>query len=114
MPYIKTRVSVSLTENQSETLKSELGKIIEIIPGKTESWLMVDLEDNCRLYFKGNQEAATAYVKVEVFGQVEREYCEKMTEAICNLLSQELQISPDRTYITYEGIKDWGWNGINF
>lgn len=114
MPYIKTRVSVSLTEKQSETLKSELGKIIEIIPGKTESWLMVDLEDNCRLYFKGNQEAATAYVKVEVFGQVEREYCEKMTEAICNLLFQELQISPDRTYITYEGIKDWGWNGINF
>lgn len=114
MPYIKARVSVDLTEAQEESMKSELGKIIEIIPGKSEDWLMVDLEDSCHLYFKGNQDQPAAYVKVEVFGAVERQTCVNMTQAICKLMETQVRIPQDRIYVTYESIKDWGWNGTNF
>lgn len=114
MPYMKARISNSITPGQEENLKSRLGKIIELIPGKTESWLMVDIEDNCHLYFKGNQNAPSAYIKVEVFGQVEAVHCQKMTAAICSLFEEEVRIPSDRIYITYEGISDWGWNGNNF
>ena len=54
--------------------KNRLGQIITQIPGKSEEFLMIELEDNCRLYFGGNQDGPTAYVKVEVFGSLSDEY----------------------------------------
>ena len=53
MPFINSKVSVALTDTQKEELKTELGKAITLIPGKSESWLMLGFEDNYSLYFKG-------------------------------------------------------------
>ena len=41
MPFINSKVSVKTTEKQQKELKTRLGKAISIIPGKSESWLMV-------------------------------------------------------------------------
>ena len=37
-----------------------------------------------------------------------------MTEALTDILREELEIAPDRIYITYQEIGTWGWNGGNF
>lgn len=41
MPFIDSKVTVSLSENQKESLKDELGKIIDEIPGKSQKFLML-------------------------------------------------------------------------
>ena len=41
MPCIQTKVSVKMTEQQEKTIKTELGKAISLIPGKSENWLML-------------------------------------------------------------------------
>ena len=49
MPFINSKVSVPLTDSEKETLKGKLGQAISLIPGKSESWLMVGFEDNYSL-----------------------------------------------------------------
>ena len=49
MPFIDSKVTVSVTEEQKEKIKSELGKAITTIH-KNENYLMVGIEDDydCR------------------------------------------------------------------
>ena len=114
MPYIHTRVSVPLDTQQEERLKTELGKAIAILPGKSESWLMLGFEDNFRLYFKGSNEQPTAYVEVKIFGSADAASYDKLTARITDILYRELDIPTDRIYVKYEEVEYWGWNGHNF
>ena len=41
MPFINSKISVALSEDQEQEIKSRLGQAITTIPGKSESWLMV-------------------------------------------------------------------------
>ena len=114
MPYIGTKTTVAISAEKEIILKEKLGKAIEAIPGKTEAWLMCEFEDSCRLWFKGDISAPSAYVEVKLLGTASPEYYEKLTAIICSILSDELSIPADRTYVKYEECKYWGWNNINF
>ncbi|MCR5485276.1 MAG: hypothetical protein K6F09_06750, partial [Clostridiales bacterium] len=94
--------------------KSKLGEAIEIFPGKSESWLMLGFEDNCKMYFNGNDNADSAFIEVKIFGKANKSDCDKMTEKICEIIGDELNISPARIYVKYEECDLWGWNGRNF
>ena len=37
----------------------------------------------------------------------------KLTEALTDILYEELGIPTERIYVTYEEIAVWGWNGGN-
>lgn len=54
------------------------------------------------------------FVSVRVFGDINSDASIKMTETVCNILEEELDIPADRVYVTYQGIHDWGWNKRNF
>ena len=114
MPYIEAKLSCKLTDEKIEALKCGFGKAIECIPGKSESWLMVNIEDSKDLYFKGNKDGDTAYVSVAIFGSAEKSAYEELTAEICTLLSDICGISPSRTYVTYREVFNWGWNNSNF
>ena len=114
MPCIQTKVNVEITPKTEEILKTELGKAISLIPGKSESWLMLSFEDNCRLYFKGKNDQPTAFVEVKLFGKASDDAYNKMTAAITDILKQHLNIQPDHIYVKYEETAHWGWNGSNF
>ena len=43
MPYIDVNVSIKLSDQEKDNLKSKLGELISIIPGKTENVLMIGL-----------------------------------------------------------------------
>jgi len=114
MPYIESKVSTAVNKAQETELKTRLGKIIELIPGKNESWLMLSFEPGCSLYFKGSNEVPCAFVRVKVFGKETPEAYENMTPAICELFEEVLGIPADHTYVVYEALTNWGWNGMNF
>ncbi|MDD5937065.1 MAG: phenylpyruvate tautomerase MIF-related protein [Clostridiales bacterium] len=114
MPFINSKVTVKVTKEKEEVIKAKLGKAIELIPGKSESWLMVGFEDEYSLYFKGKASEKIAFIEVKIFGKADSSAYEKLTQAICKIYEEELQIPSDHTYITYEEVKTWGYNGFNF
>lgn len=114
MPFINSKVSVSMTQEKKERIKQRLGEIISLIPGKSENWLMVGFEDSYDLYFKGNKDDETAFIEVKVYGGAAPEVFDKMTAAICGIFQEELGIPENRIYVKYEEVEHWGWNGANF
>lgn len=114
MPFINSKVTVSMNEEKKESVKTRLGQAISIIPGKSENWLMVGFEDNYDLYFQGNQNAETAFVEVKIFGSAAGGVYDRLTAEICKIFNEELGIEPNRIYVKYEEVENWGWNGGNF
>ena len=102
MPFIDSKVTVSVTEEQKEKIKSELGKAITTLH-KTETYLMA-----------GNKIDKGAYVSVSLFGNASASDYDNMTAKICEIYEQELGIPSNAIYVTYHPIADWGWNGHNF
>ncbi|MEQ8153663.1 MAG: phenylpyruvate tautomerase MIF-related protein [Clostridiaceae bacterium] len=114
MPFINSRVTVKLSDEKEESIKSRLGKAIELIPGKSEEWLMLGFEDNYKLYFKGEALEKGAFIDVKIFGKASKEAYNNLTAAICEIFTDELGISGDKIYVKYEEVDNWGWNGVNF
>ena len=114
MPFINTKVNIPISSEQEEMLKSKLGKAISIIPGKSERWLMLNFEDKCRMYFRGNADLPMAFIEVKIFGGAGGNEYEKLTATITEIISDVLKIAPDQIYIKYEEVMYWGYNGHNF
>lgn len=113
MPFIDSKVTVKLTAEKKNSVKTRLGQAISILH-KSETYLMVGFEDEYDLYMSGNRLEKGAYVSVSLFGNASSDDYEKMTSAICDILQDELGIPADHVYVTYHGVNDWGWNGRNF
>ena len=114
MPFIDSKVSVKITEEQEKELKTRLGQAISLIPGKSENWLMTGFEDEYHLYFRGDNSEPVAYIEVRLFGGPNKAAFQKMTEEITKIYGDVLGIAPDHMYIKYSATPDWGWNGGNF
>ncbi len=114
MPYIDVKTSAALTEEKCEAIKSELGRAISVIPGKSERWLMVGITPECRLWFAGDASSDCAMVKVAVFGSLSDGAADKMTAEVTKILSREAGIAPDKIYVSYSEHSMWGWSGSNF
>ena len=114
MPFIDSKVSVKVSKEQETELKTRLGQAISIIPGKSESWLMVGIEDEYSLYFRGDDSEPMAFIEVRIFGGPNRDAFEKMTAELTKIYGEVLGIAPDHMYIKYSATTDWGWNGSNF
>ena len=114
MPFIDSKISCKLSDTQKETLKTELGKLITIIPGKSENFLMVGFTDEYPLYFAGTKLDKGAFVDVKIFGSTSDAILEEVTTKICALYEKELGIPSNAIYVKYEFATHWGWNGHNF
>lgn len=114
MPFINSKVSVSISEEKEEELKTRLGQAITLIPGKSESWLMVGFEDSFHLYFRGDNSQPAAFIEVKVYGNENPSAFNALTAEITKIFNEVLGIAPDHIYIKYEAVSNWGWNGGNF
>ena len=113
MPFIDARMTVKATDAQKEEIKSELGRLITTL-NKSETYLMVCLNDGCDLWLGGEKLEKGAYVAVSLYGEAPKAAYDKLTGQICSLLSEKLGIPGQAVYVTYHPLSDWGWNGSNF
>ena len=112
MPYINTIASVGINGRKQQIIKERMGKAIELIPGKSEDWLMLSFRDNVRMFFKGEEDPC-AMCQVKLYGSAQEKDYPALTAALTDIFVEELDIPMDRIYITYETIDTWGWNGGN-
>ena len=113
MPFIDSKISVPVSPEKKEVVKSQLGSLMSLL-GKSESYLMVGIEDNYDLWMGGKKLEKGAYVAVSLLGNAPSSKYDEMTAAICNIFENELGIPGAGVYVTYHPVSDWGWNGANF
>lgn len=114
MPYMHVRTNVQVNEEKRLALKKAFGEAISLLPGKNESWLMVDIEDEACLFFAGEGDRPLAMVEAELLGKSTPAAYEKLTARVCEIMQRELAVSPDGVYVKYAEVDHWGYNGRNF
>lgn len=112
MPFINVKTNKDISDIKVE-LKTQLGQAITAIPGKTEAWLMVEIQDNLDMYFKGSDEPCAMF-DIAIFGSAPSPAYDNLTEIICSISKDLLGIDGDRTYVKYAEVDHWGYNSFNF
>ena len=113
MPFINIKINTAVSAENMDTIKSALGQAVKAIPGKSENWLMVGIEPEYALWFKGSN-APAAMAEVSLYGDAPSSSFSKLTGSITQILGDTLNIAPDRIYVKYSCTDDWGWNVSNF
>ena len=113
MPYIHLRTTEQISPEQKTSLKSAFGDAISLLPGKSEAWLMVDIEEGACLFLAGDGDRPLAMVEVELLGAADAASYEKLTARITEILAS-VGIAPDGIYVKYAEVGTWGFAGGNF
>ncbi len=113
MPFIDLRTTIPVPADHREALKTAFGQAITTLH-KTESYLMVAIQDSCDLWLGGRRLDKGAYIAVSLYGAAAPADYDKMTGQLCRILSDQLGIPAGSVYVTYHPVSDWGWNGQNF
>ena len=110
MPYIAVNTTQELNQAQKEKIKAELGRLMSIIPTKTEASLLIDFSGGRTLY-KGGINIDGAFVDLRLFGKSELGPKKQYTAEVFSLLNRELGIKKEHIYLTIGEYETWGSNG---
>ena len=113
MPYINAKFSASVSPDKEIALKSALGEAITLL-GKSERYLMVEISDNCRLYFGGKNDEPIAFFDVSLLHSAPRESYEALTSRLCEIAKDIMGVDGSHVYVEFEETENWGYNGFMF
>lgn len=111
MPFIKAKVSCSISGEQENELKARMGKAIELVPGKTEAYLLLEFEPNCHLWLRGENKEPIAYIEAAIFGNEGHAGYPAFSAEVTCAFWEVLGILPENCYIKYEDITAWSVAG---
>ena len=114
MPFIHVKTNAKLSQEKKTIIKRRLFDCISIIPGKSDRYLMIAVEDHLDMAFHRDSEPNMAMVDVKLFGGSTKDAYQKLTAAICLILDDEADVGGDYCYVTFEEIKYWGHSGFMF
>lgn len=114
MPFIEVKTNARADDAICEAVKSELGKAISLIPGKSEEWLMVNVSCGEKIWFAKEASGKCAMVKIAVYGKISDRDANRLTARVTQIVSENFDVEPDRIYVAYSEHDKWGWNGSDF
>ena len=114
MPLIKLETSADIAPEEKAGLLKDLSSTISDVTGKPEAYVMATI-NSCGILMAGTDEPA-AFADVRGIGGLDPDTNTRLSDALCNLLSDKLNIPPDRTYLNFTDVKasNWGWNNGTF
>ncbi|MCK5355529.1 MAG: hypothetical protein KAJ63_10460 [Methyloprofundus sp.] len=114
MPLMKLRTNVSLADDKTTELMSELSQLLASETGKPERYVMVELKGDRNMLFGGSADPV-AYVECKSIG-LSTAQAKSLSQSISEVLSAQLHINADRVYIEFSNCpaEFWGWNGSTF
>ncbi len=114
MPYLRARTNCTVSEKETTALRRAFGEAISLIPGKTERWLMVDIDGGASLSLAGDADRKLAMLEVEIFGKSTPAAYDALTARLTEIMGEILGIAPDGVYVKYAEVDHWGFAGSNF
>ncbi len=114
MPLLKLETTVPLPEEKGKPLVAALSKAVAGTLGKPEQYVMVTASQSAMLM--SGQSGDAAFVDIRSIGGLNGETNRKLSQQVCKLLKDSLEIAPDRVYLNFTDIDagNWGWNGSTF
>lgn len=114
MPYLKIQTSTELPAAAAKSMAARASALIAAQLGKPERYVMVSVETNPAMLYAGSNDPL-AYLELKSIGLPENSTGDA-SRALCELVSRETGINPERIYIEFTDAarKMWGWNGSTF
>lgn len=113
MPFINAKFSTPVSPEKEIALKTALGEAITLL-GKPERYLMVEIQDNRRLYFGGENSAPIAFFDVSLLHSAPRASYEKLTARLCEIAKDVMGVDGSNVYVKFEETENWGYDGFMF
>ena len=114
MPFINVKTNAKLSDEQKKNIENKLSDAISLIPGKSDRYLMLAVEDEISMMFHRDSDSRIAMVEVKIFGSSTKDAYTSLTAEICDILSNEADISGSNCYVKFEEVALWGYNGFMF
>ena len=117
MPFLKIQTNTDLPKAAARALAASASAVVAAQLGKPERYVMVSVETNPAMQFACSSEPL-AYLELKSIGLPEDRTSEftDASRALCDLVSSETGIVPERIYIEFSNAARnmWGWNGSTF
>jgi len=114
VPLLKITTSIPAAPGH-EKLLTNLSHLLANRLGKPESYVMTSIEHPTLMTFGGTHEP-TCYVEVKNVGRFRPELTQRLSEELCERLSQGLGVQKSRIYIEFSDAEGylWGHDGATF
>lgn len=114
MPFFKIETNQPMNADATQSILKKSSEFISEMLGKPEKYVMVSAEAGQQMLFGGNDDP-TAFVQLKSIG-LPVDKCTEFSGRICQFLSDELGIKPDRIFIDFADLERnmFGWNGKTF
>lgn len=110
MPYLHFSITTKLSETEKESLIKEAGQLIELLPGKSENVLMIRLDENTDMYFRGQPEKC-AYVSISLYMTSQHHHKQVFANALSESICRIASIEPKNLFMTFSEHSNWVANG---
>ena len=103
MPFISFTTNHKLTLRQENEIAKRTGELITILPGKKEENLMLHLEDNQIMYFRGD-DIPCMMIAVKLYNTIDFDAKKKFMMFMFRLMN--IQIGANKEHCSSNGKKD--------
>ena len=107
MPYINTTTTKKISDAQRRELIDAYGKLIEIIPGKIEAYLMLNFEDERKMAYQGDDKQDCAILAVDSLGAAEEKYLVALSDELALAVNRILGVPTERIYVKFGVDENW-------
>ena len=114
MPFLKIQTNQPLDGTHQQALMEKASALVAAQLGKPENYVMVAIEAGQNMLFAGTN-SPLAYLELKSIGLPESSTTD-LSDHLCTLMAQELDIEKNRTYIEFTDAPRhmWGWDGKTF
>ena len=113
MPFISFTTNHKLTLSQENEIAKRTGQLITILPGKKEENLMLHLEDNQIMYFRGD-DIPCMMIAVKLYNTIDFDAKKKFTEVLVKMIKETTNIEINDDYVSFDEYPNWGKQGTLF
>ncbi|WP_294578612.1 phenylpyruvate tautomerase MIF-related protein [uncultured Thomasclavelia sp.] len=110
MPFVSFTTNHKLTLRQENEIARRTGELISILPGKKEENLMLHLEDNQIMYFRG-EDIPCMMIAVKLYNQATLEAKKEFAEKLVVMIKETTNIEIDNIYVSFDEYPNWGKQG---
>lgn len=110
MPYIRLSTTKEIDAEKQLCLKAELARATELVPGKKEALLMVELAAGQTMFYRG-QEGDFAFIDARFSGEVPFAEQKIFTEAAIAAAAEVLGLKTEDINLTFSCFNSWGTRG---
>jgi phenylpyruvate tautomerase len=114
MPYLKIQTNQPLDDTATQALLAKASQTTASELGKPERYVMVSVHAGTPMMFAGSHDPC-AYLELKSLGLPD-DITANLSQALCALLAQEMDLDPGRIYIEFASPERhmWGWNNTTF